>query len=359
MVRNTLKMKRLSDERAKNAKMIAIMNNKGGCGKTTLSSAIGLHAARLGYNVMFWDCDPQSNLTQRLGMPDVTFKDRRVNQFFRNIDMDSFTTDHMKLPLVIQYPYFYRISGTTDQIGTVGIMAGSHIAEIEATAALKKLDTNEYSSDRRDLFKAFHEGVHQYLDYFDYIVMDTAPAMEGNVLSRLAVRTAKEIVCPIDGIEAANGLRQLLNWIDVETSPDKGVKVKPNMLFAMMKYQDDTVNISVDEEDRDELVKNIVYRALKDNLGEYVCDYGIKEKRKLRNIVYGGFGRKNEYEDLCGEILTRLSRPRPNIFDNWSKVKDNLQEDIARIDMKALNKTPLFKSPRFIGKDGKDVVTSI
>ncbi|VVB90197.1 AAA domain protein [uncultured archaeon] len=71
----TGKMKRvflepLPDDRRNASVVMALMNNKGGVGKTSLSIAFGLTMARKNKNVLFWDNDGQSNLTQRLGVTD-------------------------------------------------------------------------------------------------------------------------------------------------------------------------------------------------------------------------------------------------------------------------------------------------
>lgn len=340
-------MRKLSPERIANSKIIAVMNNKGGCGKTTTAIALGLHLTRAGYNVMFWDNDPQSNLTQRLGLPDGKYKDQRLNHFFRNADLEDFEKEQSKLSLVVKYPYFYRLQGSPTPPGTIGIMAGSHVSEIEAKSSKERLALNSYlEPEQRDIFRFFRKGVKFYSNYFDYIVMDTAPAMEGNILCQLAVRTADEIVSPVDGLEAAMGIKQLLTWMNSETSPENRVSLRPNVLFAMIKYQEDTKNI---REITPTLgLRNAVYRTMKDTLGDYVCDNGIKELPSLRNKVYGGFGRKTDYEDLCHEIIFKISMPRPNIFNLWNiSVAKRLQESLSKIEMKTLNKRPVFKVPVF------------
>lgn len=352
MKKNQVKMRKLSPERFAKSKIIAVMNNKGGCGKTTTAIALGLHLARSGHNVLFWDNDPQSNLTQRLGLPDGKYKDHRLNHFFRNADLEDSEREQSKLSLVIKYPYLYRLPGSPTPPGTIGIMAGNHVSEIEAKSSKEKLALNSYlEPEQRDIFRFFRNGVRFYSDYFDYIVMDTAPAMEGNILCQLAVRTADEIVCPVDGLEAAMGIKQLLTWVTSETSPENGVSLRPNMLFAMIKYQEDTKNIR--EITPTSGLSNAVYRAIKDTLGDYVCENGIKELPSLRNKVYGGFGRKTDYEDLCNELVFKMSMPRPNIFNHWNlSAAKRLQESLSKIEMKTLEKRPEFKTPIFECTEG-------
>ena len=47
----------------------AISNQKGGCGKTSLSLNLGAALVRMSYKVCIIDCDPQANATMALGCP--------------------------------------------------------------------------------------------------------------------------------------------------------------------------------------------------------------------------------------------------------------------------------------------------
>ena len=51
----------------KNAKVIAIVNHKGGCGKTTTTVNLAAEFARQGNRVLVVDLDPQANATLHIG----------------------------------------------------------------------------------------------------------------------------------------------------------------------------------------------------------------------------------------------------------------------------------------------------
>lgn len=53
-------------------KTLSFFNNKGGVGKTTLSTNVAFNFAKRGYRVLYVDCDPQCNATQLLLSGDQT-----------------------------------------------------------------------------------------------------------------------------------------------------------------------------------------------------------------------------------------------------------------------------------------------
>ena len=52
----------------KRSKIIAVMNQKGGVGKTTTTINLGVGLANAGHHVLLVDADPQASLTVALGM---------------------------------------------------------------------------------------------------------------------------------------------------------------------------------------------------------------------------------------------------------------------------------------------------
>lgn len=50
-----------------NLKVIAVVNQKGGVGKSTTAQNLGIGLARAGKRVLLIDADPQGNLTEVLG----------------------------------------------------------------------------------------------------------------------------------------------------------------------------------------------------------------------------------------------------------------------------------------------------
>lgn len=333
-------MNKLLVENTNNSRVIAMVNNKGGCGKTTTGMALGLYYVRSGKNVLFIDADPQSNLTQRMGLSDEKSRDCRIGEIFRNAHIDGYYRSQSKNCKIVEYPYIYRLdTKNVSRIGQIGLIAGEHSAEIEADAAERRLLNDSYlESDQRNLVSYFKKCIDFYRDYFDIIIIDTAPALEGNVLNRVSIACADEVICPIDGLEAATGLYQLMTFIGGQTK-----EKHPNMLFTMIKYQNDpSCEVGVNTE-----IRNNVYMAMKATFGKYVCDFGVKEQPRLRRES-PMFGKYTDYMTLCREIVAKISIPRDNIFGVVSREKfEELEKVLRDIGNKVREKNPEFKNSVF------------
>jgi len=340
MGRRTVKISQLEEGHRANSKVISVMNNKGGCGKTTTAMALGMYLARTGNNVMFWDNDPQCNLTQRLGISDEKMVDRRMNLLYKNAQLNS------DLSIVAIYPYLMRIKGSNAKPGNIGIMMGSHFSEIEAGTLSKTLIQGYPDIGHRDIHRYFRERVNFYRDYFDYIIIDTAPALEGNLLNHLTLTSSDNIIYPIDGIEAALGIKAIINWMSFNT---EGQHPRPNGLFAMVKYQADTKDVSPANFPEGQL-RNTVYRTMKNIFGEYVCDNGVKELRALRHAI-PGFGSKTQFTRLSEEITMKIRDDKMmNLFEfvQQNGLMMKYEQELSQIKSKVQRRIPHFKEPRYI-----------
>ena len=254
--------------------------------------------------------------------------------------MENINNEHLNYPQAVRYPYLSRAKGTNVKPGIIALLAGSHNAEIEATAAEARLRSTRFEKFI-DVNQFFRNTMEEYKKYFDYIVIDTAPAMEGNVLNKVAVTAADEIICPIDGLEAALGIHTFISWVYGQTLTQKAM---PNITLAMVKYQVDTKAIG----DTSNLnLRNSVYRYIKQAFSEFVCDNGVKEQRSMKHSVQGF--RKTDYSLLADELDTKFMAPdRANIFDSINpETLLNLSQNLAIIEKKTITKKPDFRPMLF------------
>lgn len=80
------------------SRIIAIINQKGGSGKTTTSVNVGAYLAKFGRTVLLIDLDPQSNSTIHLGLKpheiemsvyDVMMYDKPFSEVIRQTEVDN------------------------------------------------------------------------------------------------------------------------------------------------------------------------------------------------------------------------------------------------------------------------------
>jgi cellulose biosynthesis protein BcsQ len=64
-----------ADQRAKLARVIAVMNRKGGAGKTSVTANVAGYLADAGYRTLIVDLDPQGNMGRNLGYRDTDLND--------------------------------------------------------------------------------------------------------------------------------------------------------------------------------------------------------------------------------------------------------------------------------------------
>ncbi len=351
--------KKHDDERISRATSIAMMSFKGGTGKTSLTAGLGLTLVRKGYDVLWIDNDAQSNLTQRIGWTTGQHKSQyRVPNLLKVGDValgdESGINAVLQVPLNINYSFFYKERGLGDYgKGKLGIIGGSNFASIEASSLNDKYKKDRTAFEYPSVPAFYNSAIGVYKQYFDYILFDTAPSMEGNLLNILTVLAADEVVTPVDGLEAANGISNMISFVQGHTMnslSEYGVKKPaPNMTFAMVKYQRDSKTKIDGLEEVIEggiLGENEVFRLLKTVLGNFVCDKGVQERQALRQTL-SGFS-ANDYSKLSIEIIQKLQEKRPNIHDIWNTEKRSLLEaGLQEIELKNLVKRPILKGCNF------------
>ena len=172
-------------------KIIAIINHKGGTGKTTSTLNIGAGLARLKKKTLLIDIDPQSNLTEGLGLRDV-----KVSIY------DSIKNDNTPLPVETLSPYLDIVPSSLDLLG----------AEIELVSRL----------GRETILKRLLKAVK---DQYDYILIDCAPAL--GMLTVNALVAADTVMIPLEAeYFAYRGIDRLVSIIsDVRTHYNENLTI--------------------------------------------------------------------------------------------------------------------------------------
>jgi chromosome partitioning protein len=205
--------------------IIAVLNQKGGVGKTTTTINLGAYLARAGKRVLVCDIDPQGNTTSGLGV------------------------DKQNLDTTLYDVLFSReeASKAIKEIGKEGLFL------LPANAGLAGAEVELVSEDGREqkLKKALEQ-----LDY-DYILIDCPPSL--GLLTINALTAADEVLIPVQAeYYALEGLSQLLSVI---SQVRKGLNPSLDILGVVITLYDSRTSLS--EQVKDELEKHFGSKVFK------------------------------------------------------------------------------------------------
>ncbi|HBA36901.1 TPA: chromosome partitioning protein ParA [Candidatus Falkowbacteria bacterium] len=176
-------------------KIIAIVNQKGGVGKTTTAVNLGAYLAYLGRQVLLIDTDPQANATSGLGLD------------HRNLEGGIYEA------LIGDKQLFQIIKRT--------IQSGLKIAP--ATLSLAGAGVELVGMDNREFRLA--NILEEAKKDFDYIIIDGPPSL--GLLTVNSLVAADEVLIPIQSeYFALEGLSQLLETISLvqnNLKPELGI----------------------------------------------------------------------------------------------------------------------------------------
>ena len=214
------------------SKIVAVLNQKGGVGKTTTTINVAAYLARQGQRVLVVDLDPQGNATSGLG-----------------------------------------VEHGAEEVGTYEVMLGSaktmdvvksveeqlHILPTNGKLAALEVELVEQEQREGALKAALQD-----LDY-DYIFIDCPPSL--SLLTVNALTAADSLLIPVQSeYYALEGLGQLLNVVQMVRS---GLNPELELLGVVMTMYDGRTSLS-------EQVKEEVDRHFADKVFDVVVPRNIK-----------------------------------------------------------------------------------
>jgi chromosome partitioning protein len=255
---------------------IAVINQKGGVGKTTTTVNLGAALARAGHRVLLLDMDPQANLTVHL--------DKRP-------DLESNTLTNL---MIEDAPLKDLVQATAMERLFV-VPSDTSLAGVEQVLA------NRIGRETilREAIDAFPEA-----GSFDFLLMDCPPSL--GVLSANALVAAQHVLVPMQAeYLSLQGMAKLMEVIQlVQRRLNPGLRVA-SVLPCMV---DARTNLSIE-----------VLREIERHFGDLLAKTRIRNNVKLAEAP--SFGRTifehapdskgaRDYEQFAAEMLDKLGLPR-------------------------------------------------
>lgn len=248
--------------------VIAVLNQKGGVGKTTTAINLGAYLAKAGKTVLLIDLDPQGNATSGLGLD----------------KQDAEVTSYEVL----------LAQGTADKAIQETDTGGLNI--LPANANLAAAEVELVGREGRELFlKKAIASLH-----YNFIIIDCPPAL--GLLTLNALAAAEWLLIPVQAeYYAMEGLGQLLDTVQRVRS---GLNPKLELLGVVITMYDSRNSLSeqVTEELQkhfgDKVCKTVVPRNVRlaeaPSYGKAIADYDKWSKGA------------RAYKQLAKEVLSRV-----------------------------------------------------
>jgi len=250
-------------------RVIAIVNQKGGVGKSTTAVNLSACLAEAGQKVLLIDLDPQANSTSGLGLNagerdacvyNALMEDKKLDELIEKSSLDN----------------LYVVPSTINLAG----------AEVELVSALS----------REGRLKKIISPVWQY---FDYTFIDCPPSL--SLLTINALTAAKELIIPIQcEYYALEGLGKLLDSVKlIRNHLNEELKIAGVLMtmFDSRTKLSQQVTAEVKKYFSDEVFKTIIPRTVRlseaPSFGLPIIQYDQSSKGAIA------------YQDLAKEVMKR------------------------------------------------------
>lgn len=255
------------------AKKIAIINQKGGVGKTTTAINLGAYLAKAGKRVLILDLDPQGNTTSGLG---IATED--INGCVYNVLIDGVTV--------------HRIKKETKHVNL-------HVAPASINLAAAEVELVSQLAREHKLKTALAD----VSDDYDYVLIDNPPSL--GLLTVNGLVAADAVLIPVQAeYYALEGLGQLLSTV-------KRVRSSLNPRL-------DLLGVVVTMYDKRTLLSREVHAELRKHFGNRVFDSVIPRTIRLAEAPSHGktiheYDRFSKgaaaYKGLAKEVIKRTEGP--------------------------------------------------
>jgi chromosome partitioning protein len=270
---------------------IALINQKGGVGKTTTAVNLGACLADLGRKVVLIDIDPQGNSSSWMGI--------NINELHKSM----FNVFHDDIPIK-------EILHETSIENMWIIPSNVTLAAIERTLA------NKLENDT-----ILKKSISPLLNHFDYIILDCPPSL--GLLTVNALSAVKEVFIPLETkVLALNGLVTLINTVNLVKDTLNPVLEVTGIIACMFDVRTNLSNKVVEtikEKFHDKLFKSIIRESTQ--LAE--CPISSKP---ITRYAPGSRGTQ-DYMDLAREVIEGEKETEPHYDEGRAENSSHFDEE--------------------------------
>lgn len=279
--------------------VLALVNQKGGCGKTSSTISLGAAFAKLGYMTCIVDTDPQCNATETFGvMFEQLTKERRFTL------ADAYLTQRKASEILIDFGSrfdgkLFLVPGNRG-LSSVYPRLEAELQRMTASEEASPLDADDIRSEHRQRLR---KAIDSLRGTFDVVLIDTSPNLD--FLMTTALIAADWFIIPVfpSGYDLS-GLTMLMR-----TTEKVRTRYNPNLRLAGVLLGNFDRSTSLDRE---------IHQRLKDKFGEHLVfrtaigrSVRHREATVLQKTIFehpDGGPQAEQFIELVREMFSRSAR---------------------------------------------------
>ncbi len=281
-------------------KIIAITNQKGGCGKTTSVISLASALTMRGYTCTVVDCDQQTNATQAFGVDAEDLPDEQysvLDAYFKRRPADQI---EMAFPDRFGGRMFLVPGGRA--ISTIDLKFDVHVRGLLATQEITEIDADKLKDEQRLRLKTSLESLRGKRDF---VFLDTGPEL--GLIMTTALIAADYYLIPLIpsgfDLKGLKLLRKATGQIKERYKPDLS-------LLGVFLTKVKRTNLDAD-------VRDLLGTTFQN--GDMLITEIGDSVRHREATLYGhsihehapGESASMQYLAMAEELLTRLGKPMP------------------------------------------------